>query len=191
MALNDLVSAWRWSITMNVFVLVLIIDGLEWSADFPLFFQPNSFWVLAFFLFAPSAILTCYNWIVIYWALTEDNIYCRRIFHKDSLGRLAIIHISSYIGQLIMLTIFLAIPDVANKYFVGWVRTMNKSLIYRADGVNGPQEMERKLATAKHVAWPSCAWQLLSFFPFPVGHSPHPPCRSSKRSLHWSWSFLI
>ena len=43
--------------------------------------------------------------------------------------------------------------------------------------MDGQQEMERKQATAKHVAWPSCAWQLLSFFPFPVGHPPHPPCR--------------
>ena len=36
---------------------------------------------------------------------------------------------------------------------------------------DGTQEMERKRATAKAVAWPSCAWQLLSLFPFPVGHS--------------------
>ena len=48
-------------------------------------------------------------------------------------------------------------------------------MYYRVDGVDDPQEMERK-ATAKHVAWPSCAWQLLSFFLFPVGHPPHPPC---------------
>ena len=34
----------------------------------------------------------------------------------------------------------------------------------------GPQEMERIKATAKHVVWPSCAWLLLSFFPFPLGH---------------------
>ena len=42
---------------------------------------------------------------------------------------------------------------------------------------DGAKEMERNEATAKHVAWPSFAWQLLSFFPFPVGHPPHPPCR--------------
>ena len=34
---------------------------------------------------------------------------------------------------------------------------------------DGPQEMERNEATAVHVAWPSCAWPQLSFFPFPVG----------------------
>ena len=33
-----------------------------------------------------------------------------------------------------------------------------------------PQEMERNEATAKHVDWPSCAWLLLRFFPFPVGN---------------------
>ena len=27
-----------------------------------------------------------------------------------------------------------------------------------------------------HVAWPSCAWLLFNFFPFPVGHPSHPPC---------------
>ena len=36
---------------------------------------------------------------------------------------------------------------------------------------DGAKEMERNEATAKHVAWPSCAWLLLRFFPFPVGHS--------------------
>ena len=35
---------------------------------------------------------------------------------------------------------------------------------------DGPQEMERNEATAMHVAWPSCAWLLLRFFPFPVGN---------------------
>ena len=47
---------------------------------------------------------------------------------------------------------------------------------YRADGVDGQLEMERNKATAKHVAWPSCAWLLLSFFPYPVGHPEHEHC---------------
>ena len=50
--------------------------------------------------------------------------------------------------------------------------------VYRADGVDVAPEIERNLARAKHVAWPSCAWQLLNFFPFPVLHPPHPPCSS-------------
>ena len=36
--------------------------------------------------------------------------------------------------------------------------------------------MERNQATAKPVAWPSCAWVLLSFYPFPVGHPEHEHC---------------
>ena len=31
-------------------------------------------------------------------------------------------------------------------------------------------------ATAKHVAWPSCARLLLSIFPFPLGHPEHEHC---------------
>ena len=42
---------------------------------------------------------------------------------------------------------------------------------YRVRPQDGPQEMERNYATANYVAWPSCAWLLRSFFPFPVGHS--------------------
>ena len=52
--------------------------------------------------------------------------------------------------------------------------------LYRADGVDGPQEIERNLATAKHVAWPSCAWLLLNSFPFPVGHHPIRPVQKSR-----------
>ena len=40
---------------------------------------------------------------------------------------------------------------------------------YRVDVA---QETERN--EAKYVAWPSCAWLLLSFFPFPVLHPLHP-----------------
>ena len=47
---------------------------------------------------------------------------------------------------------------------------------YRADRVDGPQEMERNYATSKHVAWPSCAWLLLIFFPYPVAHPEHEHC---------------
>ena len=36
--------------------------------------------------------------------------------------------------------------------------------------------MERNKATAKPVAWPSCAWLQLSFSPFPVGHPMFAGC---------------
>ena len=35
-----------------------------------------------------------------------------------------------------------------------------------------------KRAKAKHVAWPSCAWLLLGFFPYPVDHPEHEHCTS-------------
>ena len=58
--------------------------------------------------------------------------------------------------------------------FVGLI-----ALFYSARAQDGPQEMERNEATAKHVAWPSCSWLLLSFFPYPVGHTEHVHCISS------------
>ena len=54
--------------------------------------------------------------------------------------------------------------------------TMNSRFLYSARAPDGPQEMERNLATAKHVAWPSCSWLLLRFFPYPVGHPEHEHC---------------
>ena len=48
---------------------------------------------------------------------------------------------------------------------------------YSARVQDGQQEMERNEATAKHVVWPSCAWLLLRFFPYPVGQPEHEHCR--------------
>ena len=56
------------------------------------------------------------------------------------------------------------------------LKTTNPWPMYRVDGVNVAQETQRNWATAKYVAWPSCAWLLLSFFPFPVRHPLHPLC---------------
>ena len=45
----------------------------------------------------------------------------------------------------------------------------------------------------KPVAWPSCAWQLLSFSPFPVGHPMSAGCIGCRRDSHnsaaWSSNF--
>ena len=71
-------------------------------------FQPIFMWILASCVTAVSAILTCSNWIVLYWALTKNKIYCPRIFQKDgkyykSIGtRLLNIWISSFIGLIIL-----------------------------------------------------------------------------------------
>ena len=46
--------------------------------------------------------------------------------------------------------------------------------------MDGPQEMERNLAAARHSWARQHAWLLLNFFPFPVGHPPHPPCTGLK-----------
>ena len=43
-------------------------------------------------------------------------------------------------------------------------------LFYQVRPQYGTQEIGKNEETAQHVAWPSCAWLLLSFFPFPVGH---------------------
>ena len=70
-----------------------------------------------------------------------------------------------------VVTDFIALHDIADI-----IALQMTFFVYRADGVDVAPEIERNLARAKHVAWPSCAWQLLNFFPFPVGHPPHPPC---------------
>ena len=54
----------------------------------------------------------------------------------------------------------------------------DKFMQYRVDGVYDAQETERNKATAKYVAWPSCAWLLLSFFLFPVRHPLCIKCHS-------------
>ena len=56
------------------------------------------------------------------------------------------------------------------------IKTDSVEQIYRVDGVYVAQETERNKATAKYVALPSCAWLLLSIFPFPVRHPLHPLC---------------
>ena len=58
--------------------------------------------------------------------------------------------------------------------------------LYSACAQDDPQEMERNKAKAKHVAWPSCAWLLLSLFPFPVGHPVHEHCRHAHAELDGS-----
>ena len=58
--------------------------------------------------------------------------------------------------------------------------------IYKMRPQDGPQEMERNEAKAKPVAWPSCAWVQLSFFPFPVGNPMSAGCRVAVRSYRMS-----
>ena len=57
--------------------------------------------------------------------------------------------------------------------------------LYRVDGVNVAQEMERNEAAAKYVNWPSCVWLLLSFFLFPVRTSIHVQGWAKKMALSW------
>ena len=62
------------------------------------------------------------------------------------------------------------------KVMIFFILVLNTALKYRADGVDGPQEMERNLAAARHSWARQHAWLWLTFFSFPVGHPPHPPC---------------
>ena len=62
--------------------------------------------------------------------------------------------------------------------------------VYSARAQDCPQEMEIIQATANHVAWLSCAWLLLSFFLFPVGHPMSAGCTVSL-PLTFAPAFLI
>ena len=57
------------------------------------------------------------------------------------------------------------------------------SVHYSARAQDGPQEMERNEAAAKHVACPSCAWLLLNFFPYHVGHPEHKHCKGMVKKV--------
>ena len=52
--------------------------------------------------------------------------------------------------------------------------------MYRADGVDGPQEMEKNEAVVRHSWARQHAWLLLTFFPFPMGHPANPPCTAKE-----------
>ena len=68
----------------------------------------------------------------------------------------------------------------------GGRRDLRGEIEYSARAQDGPQEMERNEATAKHDAWPSCAWLLLSFFPYPVGHPEQEQCKEIGTVLKWT-----
>ena len=42
----------------------------------------------------------------------------------------------------------------------------------------------KEFLTSKHVAWLTCAWLLLSFFLFPVGHPEHEHCTEIRNQRH-------
>ena len=52
--------------------------------------------------------------------------------------------------------------------------------MYSARAQDGPQDMERKQAAARHSWARQHAWMLLSFFPFPVGHPEHEHCTATE-----------
>ena len=53
----------------------------------------------------------------------------------------------------------------------------NGEVLYRVRLQNGPQEMERNEAAARHTWAKQHAWLLLSFFPFHVGHPMSAGCK--------------
>ena len=72
-----------------------------------------------------AAFLTCFNWIVVYWILTEDNIYQGRKFLQDIYKHSGIVCIISFIG-LSMLVLLGVLPSVLDEsqldiYYYAWV----------------------------------------------------------------------
>ena len=81
--------------------------------------------VIAIALSVIAVILTCFNWIVVYWILTEDNIYQGRKFLQDIYKHSGIVCIISFIG-LLMLVLLGVIPIVLDEsqldiYYYAWV----------------------------------------------------------------------
>jgi len=80
--------------------------------------------VIAIALSVIAVILTCFNWIVVYWILTEDNIYQGRKFLQDIYKHSGIVCIISFIG-LLMLVLLGVIPIVLDEsqldiYYYAW-----------------------------------------------------------------------
>ena len=51
-----------------------------------------------------------------------------------------------------------------------------KEQVYSARAQDGPRDIERNEAAPRHSWARQYAWQLLRFFPFPVGHPEHKHC---------------
>jgi len=86
-------------------------------------------WILkavVVFLLVISVILTFYTWVVLFWALTEDNINNRRIFHKDATQMILKTVIISFVGLMILILSILSIlfvdvdEEQRNQFFIGW-----------------------------------------------------------------------
>ena len=87
-------------------------------------------WILkavVVFLLVISVIITFYSWVVLFWALTEDNINNRRIFHKDATQMILKTVIISFVGLMILILSILSIlfvnvdEEQRNQFFIGWV----------------------------------------------------------------------
>ena len=81
--------------------------------------------VIAIALSVIAAILTCFNWIAVYWILTEDNIYQGRKYLQDIYKHSGIVCIISFIG-LSMLVLLGVLPSVLDEsqldiYYYAWV----------------------------------------------------------------------
>ena len=104
-------------------------------ANFSAMFQSNwglgcfvTLVVIAIALSVIAVILTCFNWIVVYWILTEDNIYQGRKFLQDIYKHSGIVWIISFIGLLILILLGV-MPIVRDEsqldiYYYAWVRNL-------------------------------------------------------------------
>ena len=63
--------------------------------------------------------------------------------------------------------------------------------MYSARAQDGPQDMERNQAVARHGWARQHAWLLLSFFPFRVGHPEHEHCSCRLENLSKITAFRI
>ena len=114
---------------------------VESLKSFSTFTQPT--WSLAVLgaisisLSAIAVILTCCNWLVVYWVFTQkckDIICNRRIFQNDVVVKIATAYLISFFGLLLMVLValVLALPicqirqneRLWDTVYFGWVRIM-------------------------------------------------------------------
>ena len=108
------------------------------------------------------------------------------VFPVNNVWKLPIVIILTFFAEIGFLShhvpvVFLYQVGAQRPFFImttaAWYcAALGATEMYSLRAQDGPQEMERNEATAKHVACPNCAWLLLSFFPLPVGHPEHGHC---------------
>ena len=78
-----------------------------------------AFWILVLFFSIPSAILSSYLWIVVFWSFLDD-IHYQRTFHIDTWR--GFVNLLLLYGAIILIMTMIVTANDTETYSVGLVR---------------------------------------------------------------------